>query len=1010
MMTTPPAELDILIQRFSDNQHDYRSGSYNETELRREFLDPLFELIGWDVNNRKGYAQPYKEVVHEDKIKSGGTTKAPDYGFRIGKERKFFLEAKKPSIDLHFDADSALQLRRYGYSAKLPLSILSNFMEFSVYDCRKKPTAEDKAANSRIEYLQYKQYPDKWEYLVSNFSPEAIRKGAFDKYAVADKNKRGTAQVDDAFLEEIERWRVLLAKDIARNNPNLGEREVNFAVQRTIDRIVFLRICEDRGIEPFEKLRGLRNGENVYSRLFEHFQRADGRYNSGLFHFMRDNKRPHDPDDLTPNLNIDDKTLKDIIGNLYFPESPYEFSVFPADILGQVYERFLGKVIRLTKGHQAKVEEKPEVRKAGGVYYTPTYIVDYIVKHTVGKLVEGRTPQEISGLTPKWNQSKTERPLTVLDPACGSGSFLLGAYDYLLGWYEEQYLKNVDEFSTGKDPKIYRSASGEYRLTIAEKKRILLTHIYGVDIDSQAIETTKLSLLLKVLEGYVGTTTDRIKHALREHLLPDLGDNIKCGNSLIGPDFYDGQNSEMGYEERLRINAFDWNEEFKSIMQSGGFDAVIGNPPYIRMEAFKQLKDYLRKHYKSHNERSDLYVYFIECEHKLLRDDGMFGMIVSNKFLRANYGHKVREIISDVSTVHFINDLAGLPVFKGATVRTIVLITCKSRSENPVLYAPPPSKELFTSLESGSVSLDDLSEQLGYQLPQSSLGANGWALIDPKTYAVLDRCCSIGERLVDTSISKICMGIKSGLTSAFVIDEENRHAILNQNPEASEIIYPFLQGRQIRRFKTEKTHDYLIYTYHGIDMNKYPAVLEHLKPFKKRLEARATKQAWYELQQPQFSYREVLEQPKIVFPDIATGCRFALDTEGHFVANTVYFLPTDDAFLLGLLNSRLAYFYFAQTCAALEGAGEAYLRFFGQYLENFPVKTDSKQKQRNQITELVRSMIELNPKFDFIKTSHEKTAIQRQIDQADKQIDRLVYELYGLTEEEIKIVEEATSR
>jgi hypothetical protein len=255
----------------------------------------------------------------------------------------------------------------------------------------------------------------------------------------------------------------------------------------------------------------------------------------------------------------------------------------------------------------------------------------------------------------------------------------------------------------------------------------------------------------------------------------------------------------------------------------------------------------------------------------------------------------------------------------------------------------------------------------------------------------------------------ICRGVVSGLTDAFVINLEQRDAIVARNPEAARIIRPFIQGRQVRRYYIEPTNDFLIYTPHGIDMTPYPAVVDHLQPFRKRLETRATRQAWYELQQPQFAYVNYLEAPKIVVPDIATGCRFALDEGGRFGANTVYFLPTSNHALLGLLNSRLAFFSFQQTCAALEGPGESYLRFFGQYLDRFPLSLPSDESPHGQLLiRLVQRMLSLQAQLRSANTSHERTAINRQIAATDREIDRLVYELYGLTDDEIRIVEEAT--
>ena len=441
-----PAVIADLVERFEQQGDAYKSGQYNEAQLRKEFIDPMFKALGWDMENVSGYAEAYKDVIHEDAIKIGGATKAPDYCFRIGGTRKFFLEAKKPSVDIKTDAHPAYQLRRYAWSAKLPLSILTDFEEFAVYDCRVEPKLSDKASVARVLYLNFREYVSQWEEIAKIFAREAILKGSFDKFAESTKAKRGTAEVDDAFLSEIEKWRADLARNLALRNPKLSQRDLNFSVQRTIDRIVFLRICEDRRIEVYGRLQALLNGEHTYRRLYQLFREADERYNSGLFYFQKERDRVEPPDDLTPELEIDDAVLKGIIRRLYYPDSPYEFSVLPADILGQVYEQFLGKVIRLTEGHQAKVEDKPEVKKAGGVYYTPTYIVDYIVKNTVGKLLENKTPKQAA-------------KLRILDPACGSGSFLIGAYQYLLDWHRDWYSRSTTR-KNGRRDAIRRSIKG----------------------------------------------------------------------------------------------------------------------------------------------------------------------------------------------------------------------------------------------------------------------------------------------------------------------------------------------------------------------------------------------------------------------------------------------------------------------------------------------------------------------------------------------------------------------
>ena len=272
-----PADLIKLVEQFREHPEMYMSDAFSETALRLQFIDPMFELLGWDVYNRQSYAEAYKDVVHEDSLKIGGSTKAPDYSFRIGGVRKFFVEAKKPSVKIKQDIAPAFQLRRYAWSAKLPLSILTDFEEFAVYDCRVRPEKTDSPSTARTLYLTYDQYAERWDEIAAIFSREAVLKGSFDKYAESTKKKRGTAEVDAAFLDDIEQWRALLARNLALRNPQLSQRDLNFAVQKTIDRIIFLRICEDRGMETYGRLQVLPNGPSIYPRLCELFREADQR-------------------------------------------------------------------------------------------------------------------------------------------------------------------------------------------------------------------------------------------------------------------------------------------------------------------------------------------------------------------------------------------------------------------------------------------------------------------------------------------------------------------------------------------------------------------------------------------------------------------------------------------------------------------------------------------------------------------------------------------------------------
>jgi predicted type IV restriction endonuclease len=1161
-MEAPKAVLD-LVERF-ESQHDaYKLPAYNETQVRHEFIDPLFEALGWDINNTKGYAEQYKEVVHEDSIKIGGATKAPDYSFRLGGRRLFFLEAKKPAVNLRDDPSPAYQLRRYAWTAKLPVSILTDFEEFIVYDTRVKPAATDKPSAARVICIPYSDYPRRWEEIASLFSPQAIQKGALDKYVESSGKKRGTAEVDDAFLAEIEEWRDLLAHNIALRNQGLTQRELNFAVQCTVDRIVFLRICEDRAIETYGQLMALLNGADVYARLRVIYERADERYNSGLFHFRRERERPGPPDTLTPRLAIDDKALKTIIRRLYYPESPYEFSVLPAEILGQVYERFLGSVIRLTSGGRAKVEQKPEVRKAGGVYYTPSYIVDYIVKHTVGKLLGGwglgngvrdnetekrrhNGNQKLSGLgdvagsdessrnmlpadgvfterrevridradpagsgvrssehrrrlragasrglhtpsvdsegipsgnrdaanphgTAQFADSRGGAPgmgtnpdrgpsphtaatkpspkgpptpiphtptpkevakLRILDPACGSGSFLLGAYQYLLDWHLEYYSKDIAKWSTGKEPRIYEHHRGGWRLATSERKRILLANIYGVDIDPQAVEVTKLSLLLRVLEGENAETLAKQFALFHERALPDLADNIKCGNSLIGPDFYQGRQTEFDEEETYRINAFDWHAEFPHIMQSGGFDAVIGNPPYIRIHNLveyypQEVRHYQEKYDSCRFGKVDIYCAFIERGYRLLRSGGILGFIVPNKFVQADYGVGLRNLISTNLAMQEFVDFGAAQVFGNATTYTCLLF----------LRASPCERFLTAFNKANAGSQDFLRSCEKESISTNALGSSAWTVSYSRENALLTKLNAQSTMLFDLAHLAIT-GVKTGANAVFLFESGKvEGSFLSVIPEGQTetleiepgLLFPYWKAESMKRYINGPTHRLVLFPYELKDgktvlipesrmQNEYPRSWDYLCRHRRELEARQKGKlrgpSWYGL-----SFSSSLEMffvPKIVTPTLAPRNSFSFDDARHIFpqgagggAGIVLREGESVSYIMGLLNSRLLTFLFQRISSKFQGNWYAYEP---RYLSRIPVHrvnlSDPRDKARHdKMVSLVQRMLDLHKRLQTARTDHERGVLERQIAVTDGEIDRLVYELYELTDEEITIIE-----
>jgi len=1000
-MTTKEAaykQIESLVLRFDEQIESYKK-DYNETNTRRDFIDPFFKALGWDIDNSQGYAEAYREVIHEDKIKIAGATKAPDYSFRLpGGKRLFFVEAKKPSVAVKSDILPAYQVRRYAWSAKMPVSILTDFEEFAIYDCNKKPNPTDKASVGRIKYITYKNYLEEFDFIWDTFSKEKVLKGSFDKFIASDKNKKGTTTVDKDFLASLDEWRKELALNIALRNEQLTEDELNYVLQLTLDRIIFLRIAEDRAVEEYGRLQKLLTGEDYYQNLFTYFKEADSKYNSGLFDFTKDN--------ISKGIVIDNKAIKKIITELYYPVSPYEFSVLSVEILGSAYEQFLGKQIRLTPGHRAVIEEKPEVRKAGGVYYTPQYIVDYIVENTVGTLCKDKTPEQVA-------------ELNIVDPACGSGSFLLGAYQYLLNWHSIYYKPEFEKLSAiAQDSKQHTEKqrndaikqrnklplTPDGNLTTALKKQILLNNLYGVDIDTQAVEVTKLSLLLKCMEGETGSSI-AAEMRFGERLLPTLDSNIKCGNSLVDLDFYDGQLDFEPAAEK-KIKPFSWQKAFPTVFKQGGFDAVIGNPPYVRQELLSDYKNYFQKTYSVYHGMADLYSYFFEKGIGLLNEKGLFGIIVANKWMRANYGEPLRKWMKE-QPIKQIIDFGDLPVFQGATTYPCIVIAAKEKTKKAIEVTDVKTLDFS--------SLTEYVDKNKIAVKQNSLDDGGWNLGSEAEQLLLKKLQRTGIPLSKYVDKKIYYGIKTGLNEAFVIDEETKKKLIQEDKRSAEIIKPFLGGRDIKRFQPLQSNSYLIMFPKGFTNQKgsnprnawkwleenYTSLAEYLKPFEEKGKKRSDQgDYWWELRA--CDYLDEFDNAKLMLPDIALRMQASYNDSGFYCVNTAYIIPKADKYLLGLLNSQLIQFLYAKMSSSIQGG---YLRFIRQYLEVLPIFCNPEKQLHDEIVKLVDTMLLLNQQKQTATLPEQINQLEQRIEHTDDANNKKVYQLYGLTEEEIKIVE-----
>lgn len=653
--------------------------------------------------------------------------------------------------------------------------------------------------------------------------------------------------------------------------------------------------------------------------------------------------------------------------------------------------------------------------------------------NTVGRLCEGKTPSAVSRLK-------------ILDPACGSGSFLLGAYQFLKKWHLDYYVKEYER--TGKIPTLPKDASGgsggenqrgkgkksggpqyaiiqlsntDWVLSQTEKRRILLNNIYGVDIDAQAVEVTKLSLSLAVLEGANEESLHSDLRLFYTRALPNLASNIRCGNSLIGPDFYQNRSSLFDdAEEQLRLNAFDWNDAkhgFGPIMKSGGFDAVIGNPPYVRQETLGlHFKNYVETHYKTFAGTADLFTYFIEKGVSLLRQNGVYSVIVSNKWLLANYGKPLRNWLKQQGVEEII-DFGDLPVFKGATAYPLIL---------RIRRASPSETFHFKKVE--TLKFSSLPEYLGeerFQIETEFLDENGWNLVPRETQTLLRKILQRGKPLGEFVGNKIYRGVLTGLNEAFVIDEETRERLIQEDPRSEEVIKPFLAGREVKRYGTLTPVNYLIFFPKGVTNQSansksnakkwfettYPAIANHLEPFKNRAEKRCDKgDYWWELRA--CDYYGAFEQPKIIYPNICKRPEFTLDLDGNYANQKTFIIAVLDLYLLGLLNSKIFHFLFSYQLPKLRGGFyEPSYVFF----KHFPIRViDSSDpadvRRHDELVQSVEQMLSLNKRLQKVggsTNSRQREMLERQISSLDRHIDELVYDLYALTDKERALVENA---
>ncbi len=969
--------IEQKVEDFHNRFDYYTSKDFQEEENRSAFIEPFFTALGWEFNQTD---LPYHfwDVHREERQKSKNrNTQKPDYAFRSNGKLKFYLEAKAPWVPLTAK-DPVFQAKGYAFSTngKAPIVILTDFEEFRVFNAIERPIYENPLQDLIKKYdFRYTDYLENWDLIYNTFSREAVTNGSL--YPLIGKVTKNTKTLDKEFLEDLIQWREQLARHIAVRNKDLSVKQLNESVQRILDRLIFVRNLEDREVEDIILSEISKKKENVYKELIPVFSDLDKDYNGLLFkkHFSEE-------------LIIDDNVIKKIIKNLYHPYSPYQFDVIEPEILGRIYENFLGSKIRLTENHQAKVEEKPEVRHAGGVYYTPEYIVDAIVAETIGNHLKGKKPEQIA-------------KVKILDPACGSGSFLIGAFSYLMEYHKQFYSKNQGIKKYQKD--YFITPEGELKLTIKKKGDILFNNIFGVDIDREATEVSIMSLYLKLLEeGFDSEYKKQAVLFMKGLILPDMNKNILCGNSLISRE-------ELFVHDMFGdddIQPFDWRNEkegFGGIFrENGGFDCIIGNPPYIRIQemikwAPKTIEIYNKTYESGGFKNYDMYVLFIEKLLKLLNQNGRIGFILPNKFMKQNYGKPIRKILSENKFINKIVDFKDFQVFKGATTYTCLLYI-QNKDTNKFNYAECLSDNLptnFSSIESSWITKDP------------------WILHKKENIDIMNKM-EQNKKLGDIAES-IFVGIQTSADNVFILNlikNEGKHLILRSKSLEREVrlestfLRHIISGTDVKRFKEPQKRQYVIYPYEIVNgkavlfeksqiEKETPLIWEYFLENRKILEARERGKYkgkdWYRFGRNQNINKQHLE--KICVPRLVQKIQSIYDDEGAYCQDNVdvggVILKEEYKdkyyYLIGILNSDLLSFYLSKISTPFRGG---FWSCNKQYLEKLPIYIPNMQE-----SEKYASCAEIE-KYAMHIVQLKKIGKEADAEFLEKKIDELVKKIY----------------
>lgn len=1004
------ARVAELVRAFRRNEADYLSAAYNETQARTDFITPLLAAFGWDVHNAAGQPLGLREVIEEATVEVGEEklSKRPDYELRLARQRKLFVEAKKPSVRIGRSRDAAFQTRRYGYSASLPIAVLTNFHQLAVYDCLPRPDLADESHVARLMLVRYEDFEARFDDLWPLLSREAVYSGNFDRRFAVDVTRHGAEQFDDFFLRQVRSWRERLARDIHQHNPALAPAGLTYAVQIFLSRIVFLRICEDRDIEQYETLRRLA-AANAFDALVLELRRADAFYDSGLFRLLDDDRL---------GIRISDDVLSSIINELYYPQSPYTFAVVETEVLGEIYEQFLGEVITFTSAGAVRIESKPEVRESGGVVPTPRYIVDAIVQRTIGPAIAGKSPDELTGFS-------------VADICCGSGIFLLSVFglltDHYLAWYQ------AADRARYAGRTIYDAGQEQWRLTFEEKRRILLAHVRGVDIDPNAVEVARFSLLLKLIEDESGIALRDFVDRSGKPALPELDSTLRAGNSLVSEAEWAAARGPLPEQLLEKVNPLDWSAEFPVEHARGGFDAIVGNPPYIRIQNMTAYSPEEAAFYQSarspyttaRQDNFDKYALFIERSLHLTHDAGRLGFIIPHKFMVVQAGRALRRLLTGEPTVEAIVHFGVQQVFgRQAANYTCLLILDRARAADVAV-------ERVAGLESWRYGTPAHQSTV----PTGELTEEPWQFANADTRAVFERVRAACDRKLKDA-AEIFVGVQTSADPIYIFRETTATKATvtlrwwdRDWPIERGVLKPCLHDTRLFPYARAEANAWMIFPYEVVSGRRgdvarliqpnemaarFPGALAYLKARRAELERRnVVGGAAGEKQFYQFGRSQSLTKfnsPKIILPILSLEARYAYDAANIVMTgggNGPYYLirPQEgeaetNHFLLGILHHPLCEAMVRMNTSTFRGG---YYSHGKQFIEHLPIPAASPQ-ERASIEGLVHQVIAASDALRVGITPHQRTLQERRIVVLRGDIERRVSALFALSVADLAIV------